>query len=323
MKKGLLILTVAALGFAACSGGFKKGPAGLEYRIHNDVKGDSIKEGDFISLNIVAKTEADSSLFNSYEMGRPSEAYFPKPVYAGDIFYALKMLTKGDSATIKINLDSAVAKGQPRPAGIKGKYLIYTVKVEEVIHKDTAHMKDFQAKVEKYFKAEGERAKTGEVTKLQKYIDDNKLKTTKLPSGLQVVNTIEGKGEQPVAGDSVLVNYTGKILSGKVFDTSLEDVAKKNNMYNPQRAPYAPLSVVLGKGGIIPGFEQGILQMKKGGKAIVLIPSNLAYGEQGMPGGLIGPFTPLIFELELVNVFHNPKAAPATAPVMLPAAPVK
>jgi len=316
MKKGLLILTVAALGFAACNGGFKKGPAGLLYSIHDDVKGDSIADGDFISLNIIAKTDGDSVLYNSYELGRASQTFVPKPVYDGDLFYAIKMLNKGDSATIKIDLDSAEAKGQPKPAGIKGKYVIYTVKIEEVIHKDTANQQAFQSKIEAYFKAEGDKAKGAEVTNIQKYVDDNKLKVEKLPSGLQVVTTIEGKGVQPAVGDSVVVNYTGKLLSGKVFDSSIEADAKKANIFNPARAPYTPLSLIIGKGNVIPGFDEGVLKMKKGGKATVLIPSNLAYGEQGMQGGMIGPFTPLVFELELVDVIKmNANAAPtAVAP---------
>ncbi len=317
MKKGLLILSVAALGLAACSGGFQKGPSGLLYNIHNDVKGDSIQDGDFISLNIIAKTDADSILYNSYELDRPSQTFVSKPVYEGDLFYAIKLLNKGDSATFKINLDSAEAKGQPKPAGIKGKYVIYTVKIEEVIRKDTANEQAFQEKVEAYFKAEGDRAKSGELGNIKKYIDKNSVKAETLPSGLYVATTTEGKGIQPVAGDSVVVHYTGKLLSGKVFDTSVEADAKKANIFNPARAPYAPLNLIIGKGNVIPGFDEGVLHMKKGGKATVIIPSQLGYGEQGMPGGMIGPFTPLIFDLELVDVVQKHDTT-TTNPVVAP-----
>ena len=308
-------MTVAALGFAACNGGFKKGPSGLLYSIHNDAKGDSIKEGDFISLNIIAKTDGDSVLYNSYELDRASQTFVPKPVYDGDLFYAVKMLTEGDSATIKIDLDSAEKKGQPRPQGIKGKYVIYTVKIEQVIHKDSTKQAEFQAKIETFFKAEGERAKKSEVTKIKKYIDDNKLKTANQPSGLQIATVTEGKGEQPVAGDSVQVNYTGKLVSGKVFDTSVEDVAKKEKIFNPARVPYTTLNLIIGKGNVIPGFDEGVLQMKKGGKSTLIIPSSLGYGEQGMQGGMIGPFTPLVFEIELVNVIHKSPALVVPEPI--------
>ncbi|WP_442794793.1 FKBP-type peptidyl-prolyl cis-trans isomerase [Pelobium manganitolerans] len=315
MKKGLLILSVAALGFAACNGGFKKGPAGLMYNIHDDVKSDSIADGDFISLNIIAKTDGDSVLYNSYELDRPSQTFVSKPSYDGDLFYAIKLLSKGDSATFKIDLDSAEAKGQPKPQGIKGKYIIYTVKIEEVIHKDTANQQAFQEKIENYFKAEGDKAKNAEAGNIKKYLDKNSIKAETLPSGLFIATTTAGTGVQPVAGDSVVVNYTGKLLSGKVFDTSVEAEAKKANIFNPARAPYQPLSLIIGKGNVIPGFDEGVMHMKKGGKATVIIPSKLGYGDRGMPGGMIGPFTPLIFELELVNVIQKNEATVAPAPV--------
>ncbi|WP_026904119.1 FKBP-type peptidyl-prolyl cis-trans isomerase [Pedobacter glucosidilyticus] len=314
MKKGLLILSIAALGFAACNGGFKKGASGLLYKVHEDVEGDSIKEGDFISLNIIAKTDGDSVLYNSYEMDRASQTFVPKPMYDGDLFTAIMQLTKGDSATIKVDIDSAEKKGQPRPQGIKGKYIIYTVKIEDVIKKDTTKEQEFQSKIEAFFKAEGDRAKKAEAPKLEKYIKDNSLKAQKYPSGLQVATLTEGTGVQPKPGDSVMVNYTGKLVSGKVFDTSLPEVAKKNNIYNPAREPYTTLNLVIGQGNVIPGFDEGVLKMKKGGKSVLLIPSALAYGEQGMQGGMIGPFTPLVFEIELVNVVPGKGVATPISP---------
>lgn len=314
MKKGLLLTTVAALGLAACSGNFEKGPSGLLYKIHESAKGDSIHEGDFISLNLVAKTDGDSVLYDSYELDRASQTLVPASMYEGDLFYAIRKLTKGDSATIKIDLDSAEAKGQPRPQGIKGKYIIYTVKVEEVIAKDTANEENFQNKIQEFFKLEGEKLQKSEVTKLQSYIDKNKLKAEKLPSGLQISVIKEGTGVQPQAGDSVKLNYTGQLVSGKVFDTSLPEVAKKNNIYNPGREPYTTLNLIIGRGNVIPGFDEGVLKMKKGEKSLLLIPSSLAYGEHGMQGGMIGPYAPLVFEIELVDVIPGPAETAAPQP---------
>ncbi len=307
------MITAAALGFAACKGGLQKGPAGLEYEIHTDAKGDSIKEGDFISLNIIAKTEGDSVLYNSYELDRASQTFVPKPMYDGDLFTGVLKLTKGDSATIRVNLDSAEKKGQPRPQGIKGKFIIYTLKIEDVIRKDSTKEQEFQTKIQKFFKDEGDKAKKAESAKLQKYIEDNKLKPTKLASGLQMANTTEGTGAQPVVGDSVVLNYTGKLVSGKVFDTSIESVAKESKTFNPGR-PYSTLNLIIGKGNVIPGFDEGVLQMKKGGKSILLIPSSLGYGEQGMQGSPIGPFTPLVFEIELINVIPKMQAQLVPSP---------
>jgi FKBP-type peptidyl-prolyl cis-trans isomerase FkpA len=309
MKKQFLIIAAAALGFAACKGGLKKGPAGLEYTIVEDAKGDSIKVGDFISLNIIAKTDGDSVLYNSYETGRQSQTLVPKSVYPGDLFYAIMKLTKGDSAIIKINIDSAEKKGQPRPPGIKGKYIVYNLKIMEVIKKDTSKEQEFQAKINAFFKAEGDKEKGAEAGKIKKYIDDNKLKVVKLPSGLQIATKVEGSGDKINVGDSVMLNYTGKLTSGKVFDTSIAEVAKANKTFNPQR-PYSTLNMLIGMGKVIKGFDEGVMQMKKGGKAILIIPSDLAYGEQGMQGGLIGPYSPLVFEIDLVKVIPGKVKAP-------------
>ncbi|WP_353134575.1 FKBP-type peptidyl-prolyl cis-trans isomerase [Pseudopedobacter sp.] len=316
MKKGILIMSMAALGFAACQGGFEKGPAGLEYKIHTHAAGDSIKEGDFISLNIIAKTDADSVLYNSYEMGRASQTFVPKPMYDGDLFYAIMKLSKGDSATIKIDIDSAEKKGQPRPQGIKGKYIIYTLKVEDIIKKDTTNEQAFEQKIQDFFKTEGEKMQKAEAPKIEKYISSNKLEAKKLPSGLQIVTEKEGTGVQPKVGDTVKVHYTGKLTSGKVFDTSIAETAKKSGIYNPGREPYSTLDLAIGQGNVIPGFDEGVLTMKKGGKSIFIIPSNLAYGEHGMQGGMIGPYTPLVFEIELVDVIPGKGAA-----AQVPAAP--
>ncbi len=307
-------MSMAALGFAACQGGYEKGPAGLLYKVHEHAAGDSISEGDFISLNIIAKTDADSVLYNSYEMGRASQTFVPKPMYDGDLFWAIMKLSKGDSATIKLDIDSAEAKGQPRPQGIKGKYIIYTLKVEDIIKKDTTNEQDFEQKIQAFFQAEGEKAQKAEEPKLAKYINDNKLKTEKLPSGLQIATEKEGTGAQPKVGDTVKVHYTGKLTSGKVFDTSLPDVAKKAGIYNPGREPYATLDLAIGQGNVIPGFDEGVLKMKKGGKSTLLIPSKLAYGEHGMQGGMIGPYTPLVFEIELVDVKPGTGAPAAASP---------
>jgi FKBP-type peptidyl-prolyl cis-trans isomerase FkpA len=116
----------------------------------------------------------------------------------------------------------------------------------------------------------------------------------------------EGTGAKANPGDTVVVNYTGMFLSGKVFDSSLADVAKKNGTFNPQR-PYEPLKLPVGMGGSIPGFEEGLMLLNKGAKGTIILPSKLAYGEQGNQG--IPPYSPLVFELDMVNII------PGTAPV--------
>jgi FKBP-type peptidyl-prolyl cis-trans isomerase len=109
----------------------------------------------------------------------------------------------------------------------------------------------------------------------------------KTASGLEYIEVQEGTGAQAQAGKMVSVHYTGKFENGNVFDSSI------------QRGE--PIVFELGAGRVIKGWDEGIALMKVGGKAQLIIPSNLAYGERGA-GGVIPPNATLVFDVELVDV---------------------
>lgn len=328
MKKGIVILFAATLGLAACNQ-YKKGPGGLMYTIHKDGGKDKIKEGDIVKLNFIQKTEKDSVTVNTWDMEAPQVFPVQKKVYAGDMNDVLTMFGEGDSATFKLDLDT-VAKysGQPKPAGQKDKYLIFTIKVEKVLQKgkdeaDSTFQKKAREFFEKDYKANIEKMKAAEAGKIKKYIADNNLKTTTTASGLQYVISNPGNNEKPVLGDTMMVNYTGKLTTKKsdgkdnIFDTSDEKIAKESGKHNPM-ATYGPRAITLGRA--IPGFDEGLQLIGKGGKMTMIIPSALAYGEGGMQQGGISPFAPLVFDVELVDI-KKPKAAPAATLTPAPAAP--
>lgn len=104
-------------------------------------------------------------------------------------------------------------------------------------------------------------------------------------SGLQYEVLQEGSGRQPAKTDKVRVHYTGKLLDGKVFDSSVS------------RGTPAEF----GLNQVIPGWTEGVALMKEGAKYRFFIPDNLAYGERGA-GGAIPPGATLIFEVELLKV---------------------
>ena len=121
----------------------------------------------------------------------------------------------------------------------------------------------------------------------ERFLAENKgkegVKTT--ASGLQYKIVKEGTGKSPAATDTVLVHYEGKLLDGTVFDSSI----KRGE----------PISFPLNR--VIPGWTEGLQLVKEGGKAILYIPSKLAYGSSGA-GGAIGPNETLIFEVELIKI---------------------
>lgn len=322
MKKRLMFLALAAIGLASCNGGFKKGEGGLLYNIHVDKDGPSIKEGDFISVDVIAKTDADSVLLNTYEGGHPSFMVVQKPPSKGDVYGGFKFLSEGDSATIKTNIDSVIKKGAPRPP-FKGKYITYDIKVIKVISKGNLSDQVFQGRVRDYIKTQSDLLKKEEPVKIKKYIDDNKLKLTKTPSGLYYSIESPGSGPKPAIGDTVVVNYTVKNTSNKVMETSIRAEAIKAKLpINPMN-PYKPIRFPVGAKGMIQGMDEGIQMLNKGSKATLVVPSNLAYGEQGS-GQMIPPFATIIFNVELVDIVHpNPNAPKPAAPSMVPPQPTQ
>lgn len=109
----------------------------------------------------------------------------------------------------------------------------------------------------------------------------------KTDSGLEYIELEAGTGTQAEAGKTVSVHYTGKFQDGRVFDSSV--------------SRGEPITFKLGVGQVIKGWDEGISLMKVGGKAQLIIPSNLAYGERGA-GGVIPPNATLVFDVELVDV---------------------
>ncbi|MGH7944171.1 MAG: FKBP-type peptidyl-prolyl cis-trans isomerase [Opitutaceae bacterium] len=126
-----------------------------------------------------------------------------------------------------------------------------------------------------------------------------KLKENKavveLPSGLRYEIVQEGPGAAPKETETVRVHYTGKLLDGSVFDSSVQ---------RGEPAEF-PLDQV------IAGWTEGIQKMKKGGKIKLYVPPNLAYGDDGRPG--IPPGSTLIFDVELLDIKSGGAPAPAPA----------
>jgi FKBP-type peptidyl-prolyl cis-trans isomerase FkpA len=129
-----------------------------------------------------------------------------------------------------------------------------------------------------------------EATAISRFLSSNDTITfTQQKSGLYYYELLTGTGRTPVAHDTAYVYYTGKYTNGTVFDTNVGG---------------AILKFPVGEGLMIPGFDEGVALMKEGGKAILLLPSNLAYGTQGyytIPG-----YTPLVFDVYLQKVAPGP-----------------
>ena len=294
-KITMLLSSALFVGLFSCNksefDGFTKAENGLHYQFFTqDENGVKAVEGDGVSIKIVyslKRTPNDSVLFDSKlnsEDGTGTVRYIlPKSSFPGSLEDAITMMAKNDSAAFIISADSFFLKTNKMqalpPFAKPGDKLLVTIKMMEIKTK-----KDLD---ENQKKQEAEIAKMGEAEKpkLDQYLMENKITTVPTASGLIFIETQKGKGSaHPKATDEVTVHYTGTLLDGTKFDSSVD---------RGQPATF-PLSQV------IPGWTEAIQLMTKGSKAKLVIPSNLGYGPRGA-GGQIPPFSSLIFEVELLD----------------------
>lgn len=286
----LTFVSLAALSLSSCDR-FRVSvtDTGLKYQFHDqNEQGRKPKIGDILTLHLAIKSSKDSTLRDTQKEGRPLQIMLQTPPFKGSFEEGLAMLSKGDSASFFVNVDSLFSKmGQPLPQGIvKGSDIQFAVRLLDVQN-------------EQEFQKAQATAREGQVKKdaasIDAYIAQKGLKTIKTASGLHYVVVKEGTGAKPTAGQIVSVHYAGRLLDGKEFDSSYK---------NPQSGG-KPIDFPIGQQMVIPGWEEGIMSMRKGGKSTFIIPSGLGYGEQGSPGA-IPPNSVLVFDVELVDI----KAAP-------------
>lgn len=292
MKKTILTVVVMlmALGsvFVSCQSGsdkfsgFKQTDDGLYYKFHT--KGtDTVvpKLGDYVTIDMIYYADEDSIMFDSKMLPQVMKIPMIEPTYKGDIYDGFSMMHVGDSVTFMCDSDSVFTKlfRMPMlPPGLDSvEYLYFQIKLNEI------------ESVEAVMAAQKEELKRREAeeTKLRyDYIANNYPDVQPIASGLYYIETKEGKGSTPSNGQKVKVHYKGMFMDGTVFDSSL-DSGK-------------PIEFPLGVGQVIKGWDEGIGIMREGGKAVLIIPSNIAYGPNGR--GSIPPYTTLVFEVELVDI---------------------
>ena len=146
--------------------------------------------------------------------------------------------------------------------------------------------KIFESEQQKLITAEQE-----EAAAFQKEMDLLEQQATETSSGLKYLITQEGGGEKPQLGQIVVVHYSGYLMNGKKFDSSID----RNK----------PFEFPLGQKRVILGWDEGIGLLNIGSKAKLLIPPHLGYGARGAGGGVIPPNATLLFEVELINAYDS------------------
>ncbi|MDO9512349.1 MAG: FKBP-type peptidyl-prolyl cis-trans isomerase [Bacteroidales bacterium] len=284
MKKNLFFLSLVfiAAGLLVSCGkypGFKKTDTGLFYKFHVE-SGDTAKPrvNDLMKLALSYGTKDSTLMPVTDNFMLPLLA----PMFKGDIYEGFAMMAKGDSATFIVQADSFYTKivRQPRPEFIDSTAVLYfQVKMIEFMS---------QEEMMKRKQEENAALEQEEMKKMTDYLTANNITTQPTASGIIYIETKKGNGAKPTIGKSVKVHYTGTLLDGTKFDSSFD---------HPNQEP---IEFEIGTGRVIQGWEEGIAMMNKGGKARLIIPSKLAYGERAQ--GPIPAFSTLVFEVELVDV---------------------
>ena len=273
--------------------GYQKSATGLYYQFFNQNKDAAQPQvGDLMDLAICCTVNDTTFIVPNTVNTLPLEA----PLFAGDFYEGMAMMHKGDSASFIVNIDSTFIKWFHQtslPAEFNSTDVMrFEVRLDDFYPESeyaprlaAKIKKDIDARIEK-MKADHPEETATAAQQLTEYLAKNKVTVDPTPSGLYYVQTQEGNGEKPEVGMMAQVHYTGKLLDGTVFDSSIERGE--------------PISFPLGVGQVIPGWDEGIMMMSKGEKGVLYIPYYLAYGDR-QAGDKITPFSNLLFEVELVD----------------------
>jgi FKBP-type peptidyl-prolyl cis-trans isomerase len=229
-------------------------------------------------------------------------------------FKILKQLKKGDSLVIRELTDTAYKVPNPDnpmpPFMKKGKYIYTYIKLVNIFENkeqsDASEKAEYILAKPGIYKKQIEQVEKGLATKkaqldaeirvIETFLTKNNIKATKTKWGTYIAITTEGTGNTISNNDIAVVNYTGRTLdSGKVFDSNID----------PKFTHVQPYPVDLSRlGGVILGWTDALLQLKKGSKATIYIPATLGYGDNGN-GEKIKPGANLIFDIEVTDVTNE------------------
>ena len=255
-------------------------PSGLYYIEQVEGKGIKIDSGCQVIYNVKISMVSGKQVFGQDSM---KFVYGKRPDMTG-FLEGIKLMKKGGKA--RLILPSQLAFGEHGYREIPPyTSIIYDVQVVDV--KSKAEYGKVEAAEKKKQEDKKANAKKSESSLLKKYLKDNKITAKPTASGLYYIEKVKGTGPQIHAGSKVSVQYTGTLLNGKKFDSSRDRGGK-------------PFDLEVGKGNVIKGWDEGLLHMSKGGKAILIVPSSIAYGEQEM--GSIPAYSTLVFDIEVVDV---------------------
>jgi FKBP-type peptidyl-prolyl cis-trans isomerase len=258
--------------------------SGLYYVETAAGKGAKADTGSWVKVHFDVATADGKQVFSTKERGEPMKFEFGKRFDTPGFDEGIGLMNKGSKATLIV--PSKIGFGEMGRGAVIPPYstLVYTVELVDIQSK--ADYDKEQAELKKQEKAKLETAKKQETTLMNNYLKEKNITAKPTASGLYYVEKVKGTGAKAGPGKKVKVHYTGTLLNGTKFDSS--------------RDRNEPFEFTLGKGQVIKGWDEGIALMNVGGKATLIIPSDIAYGDRDM--GTIPPYSTLVFDVELLDV---------------------
>jgi FKBP-type peptidyl-prolyl cis-trans isomerase FkpA len=287
MLKRILIIVFAICITTSCSyfskyNGYKKTWGGIYYKLL--AIGEELptpEVGDYITVDIVYKTINDSVFFKGKR-----KLQLTKPEYKGSIDDCFALLSKGDRAEFIINagnfFHTTLQNNLPSFLVANDDMKVDIAMLDVQTEKDYENQKQaFLKWIEDFGSYEKEL--------LSQYMKEQQISIKPTASGLYFLSLKHGYGIRVHRGDTVLVDYEGRFLDGKFFDSTIKRKESFQFVYGTEWQ-------------VIKGIEEAIGMMHEGEKALVIIPSGLAFGEEGSTTGIIPPYTSLVFEIELRRI---------------------
>jgi len=259
-------------------------PSGLIFIEEKEGRGRQPKAEEMISVNLTVGLIDGTKIFSTDDRGEPFEYQYGQNFDTKGLEEGVGMLKKGGKARLIVPHTiayGAESKGQMIPpfSNIVYDVELVSMRSKEAYDKERAEQQQQQQAME-------DERKNNEKSLRDKYIADNGINVLPTASGLYYIEKERGTGARAMAGNQVYVHYTGTLLDGTKFDSSLDRGE--------------PFSFRLGVGEVIKGWDEGIGLMNEGGKAKFVIPSAIAYGSRD--SGSIPAYSTLVFEVELVKV---------------------
>lgn len=301
--KSKLLIGLLLIGMA-CSNE-KETPSGIKLSVLR--KGDGVKldSGTYLVLNMMFKDGKDSVWNDTRKVGLPTIMQMKTFVPKGDgVLEAIMMMSKGDSITFQIPAKTLFEKTFHAriPATLDStSSFTFNIGLNDVLNAEQfqKHQDSMKLKQNEIY-AKQERIQLNlDIEVIDKFLSEKGIAAEKTESGLRYVVTKAGKGENAQPGQSAAINYSGYLLNGRFFDSSIESVARKNNVFTEGRN-YVPYDVVVDAGTVIKGWDEVMKLMNKGSKLTVYIPSPLAFGNQRRSNE-IPENSILVFDMEMVD----------------------